>query len=80
MCMTLELGADDWDSLAQALRALAHRCEYEPGRSMDSTRGGWDSGWHCTITEDETMTGERFRGELEQWRQARVAARREGTP
>ena len=76
--LKLDLGADDLDELCGALRSIANELEIEDRETVtDRTSGGYGSGYHLTLSCDETMTGERFREELEAWRVARVAARRE---
>jgi len=70
----LKIGADDAESLSVALRNLANDVLIDGTltRPGNGASGGWDAGFNYAVTVDESMTGDRYREELERWRQARV--------
>jgi hypothetical protein len=75
--LQLDLGADDIDSLAGELRSIAHDLEYDGREERDTVSGGYGAGYSLKVTvTDLEQTGDRFREELEEWRQRRVAERR----
>lgn len=77
MQLTLDMYADDRDSLATALRRLADKVEIDQIGPGEGASGGWSDGYSYRITEDPDMTGDRFRAELEEWRQENIRRRSE---
>ena len=75
----LDLGADDLDELCGALRRIANDLEIEAEEEHDQTSGGYADGYRLVLRCNPDQTGDKFRGELEAWRQARVAERKAAT-
>lgn len=80
--LRLDLDADDWPSLVRALETLAFDVDTRPGIpdgliERVITSGGAGSGFVATLTEDATMTPERYREARDAWL-ARARRAREG--
>lgn len=63
--LVLDLHADSLDELSIALRSIDFSVTAEG--STNSTSGGCGSGWHYEVTEDVSMTPEKYRADLDAW-------------
>lgn len=62
--IVLELGADDWESAANALWNLARQLERGECR-QGAVSGGYDSGYVLKANEDEAITHDSWYAELQ---------------
>lgn len=78
--LNLDLEADDLDSLTSAMRIMANDLDVEGQEVvLDRTSGGYDSGYHLTVTCNPEQTGDRFREQIATWAAARRQERRMAT-
>lgn len=64
--LTLDLHADTWDDLADALHNIATQVLIEHHR--DVTSGGYSSGYRLSVIEDPTMSHDAYIAALDAWR------------
>jgi hypothetical protein len=56
--ISLEIGADSWDHLAASIHCIADDIDRQGKLPPWSVSGGYSSGWHYTVSEDESITHE----------------------
>jgi hypothetical protein len=73
--LTLDLGADDRESLRSALMGIIHRLdEGEPDDAIDIVSGGYDSSFTLIVKVDKAVTHEGYINELTSYLEQRDAS------
>jgi hypothetical protein len=70
--LTLDLHADDWSALGDALSDVRHAVMIDG--SMNATSGGSDAGWHVEVADNPEMTHQAYIDALTEWRAEQQAA------
>jgi hypothetical protein len=79
--LMLKLEADDIEAMLASLRAIEHdllikQRDHDWNHPVEITSGGYDSGWHLTVTSDLSIEGDTYRASLKAWVEQNRAARR----
>lgn len=65
--LTLTLGADTLDDLADALNQIATDLLIEGREEHNKASGRWSSGYSSILTVEPDMDGDRYRSEVSDW-------------